>query len=139
VLFRMAQMPAIQGFPHFGLIEVDMSGAVLMRKPTPELALPLYSSACPLWPIYRAFAQPGQVLRAVLEMPSGDRVLAFALAAPIGIGSYTMPPILRSVMIFSADSRVLPKAHQSPILAGLHCSVCPRKSCSARRIDYILA
>jgi transcriptional regulator with XRE-family HTH domain len=139
VLFRMAQMPKDANFPTFGLIEVDMSGAVLMRKPTPELALPLYSSACPLWPIYRAFAQPGQILRAVLEVPSGDRVLTYALADPIGAKEYSLPPILRSTMIFSADPKVLGKGHRAPILAGLHCSVCPRKRCEARRVDYILA
>lgn len=139
VLFRMAQMPNTIDFPTFGLIEVDMSGAVLMRKPTPELALPLYSSACPLWPIYRAFAQPGQILRTAMEMPSGDRVLAYALAQPIGLNNYALPPILRSTMIFSADTKVLGKNQTTPILAGLHCSVCPRKSCDARRVDYILA
>lgn len=139
VLFRMAQMPTNVPFPTFGLIEVDMSGAVLMRKPTTELALPLYSSACPLWPIYRAFAQPGQILRATLEMPSGDRVLSYALAKPVGAKDYALPPILRSTMIFSADPKVIGKTHRAPILAGLHCSVCPRKSCEARRVDYILA
>lgn len=139
VLFRMAQMPSDANFPIFGLMEVDMSGAVLMRKPTPELPLPLYSSACPLWPIYRAFAQPDQILRTSLEMPSGDKVLTYALAVTRGISDYSLPPILRSAMIFSADSRVLRKDQSNPILAGLHCSVCPRKSCDARRVDYILA
>lgn len=139
ILFRMAQMPPDAGFPSFGLIEVDMSGAVLMRKPTPELALPLYSSACPLWPVYRAFAQPGQILRSALEMPSGDRVLVYALSEPSGFGSYGLPALLRSTMIFSSDPRVLSKDLPTPILAGLHCSVCPRKHCSARRVDYILA
>ncbi|MBR9865042.1 MAG: DUF2083 domain-containing protein [Rhodobacteraceae bacterium] len=139
ILFRMAQMPADMGFPVFGLLEVDMSGAVLMRKPIPELALPLYSSACPLWPIYRAFARPGQVMRATLEMPSGDRVLTYALAEPLDHGDYDMPALLRSTMIFSADSRVMTQAPAAPVLAGLHCSVCPRKHCDARRVDYILA
>ncbi len=139
VLFRMAQMPSDVDFPTFGLIEVDMSGAVLMRKPTPEIALPLYSSACPLWPIYRAFAQQGQILRAAMDMPSGDRVLSYALSEPLGAKDYTLPPMLRSTMIFSADAKVVGKNHGAPILAGLHCSVCPRKSCEARRVDYILA
>lgn len=139
VLFRMAQMPKDVDFPTFGLIEVDMSGAVLMRKPTTEIALPLYSSACPLWPIYRAFAQQGQILRAAMDMPSGDRVLTYALSEPIGAKDYALPPLMRSTMIFSADARVLGKDRHTPILAGLHCSVCPRKSCEARRVDYILA
>lgn len=139
VLFRLAHMPPDTDFPTFGLIEVDMSGAVLMRKPTAELTLPLYSSACPLWPVYRAFAHPGQILRAPMEMPSGDRVLTYALAEAVGEKDYALPPILRSTMIFSANPKVLGKHQPAPVLAGLHCSVCPRKSCEARRVDYILA
>lgn len=139
VLFRMAQIPAVVDFPKFGVIEVDVSGAILMRKPTDEFTLPMHSSACPLWPVYRAFAQPGRTLRANLEMPSGDRVLAYALSETVGADSYSLPPVLRSTMIFSSDPRVLPKTPEVPILAGLHCSVCARKNCYARRVDYILA
>lgn len=141
VLLRLALVPAEAGFPQFGLIECDMSGAVLLRKPIAELAPPNYSSGCPLWPCYRAFARPRQMLRSVLDLPSGDRVLAYAVADAGGYGGYDLPPLLRSVMVFSADPQVFPPAREirAPVLAGVHCSVCPRKGCPERRDDYILA
>lgn len=141
VLLRLAFLPDDAGFPRFGLIECDMSGAVILRKPTRALSPPQYSSACPLWPLYRAFARPRQVLRAVLDMPSGDRLLTYSVAYAEGRVGYDMPPVLRSVMVFSSEPEVFPAARDStdPVLGGLHCSVCPRKRCPERRVDYILA
>ncbi|MEM7320993.1 MAG: short-chain fatty acyl-CoA regulator family protein [Pseudomonadota bacterium] len=141
VLLRLADIPSDVEFPRFGLIECDMSGAVLLRKPIPALNPPQFSSACPLWPVYRAFARPRQMLRAVLDLPSGDRVMAYAVANATGHGGYDMPPMMRSVMAFCADPVVFPPARdiRAPILGGLHCSVCPRKDCPDRRADYILA
>ncbi|MBV1865086.1 MAG: DUF2083 domain-containing protein [Rhodobacteraceae bacterium] len=138
VLHRLAHLPASPDTPAFGLMECDMSGAILLRKEIPEFALPQYSSACPLWPIYRAFAAPGQPIRAVLEMPTGVQVTTFSIARTITSDRYDLPPLLRSTMIFTTDPRAaLPTS--PPILAGLHCSVCPRKHCAERRIDYILS
>ena len=138
VLHRLAHLPASPDIPAFGLMECDMSGAILLRKEIPEFTLPQYSSACPLWPIYRAFAAPGQPIRAVLEMPTGVQVTTFSIARTITSDRYDLPPLLRSTMVFTTDPRAaLPTS--PPILAGLHCSVCPRKHCVERRIDYILS
>lgn len=141
ICLRLADMPAEDDFPKFGLIECDMSGAVLTRKPLPALAPPQYSSGCPLWPVYRAFARPRQVLRAILDMPSGDRLMTYAVAHADRYGDYTLPPMLRSVMVFSDDPAVFPSTREArtTVLAGVHCSVCPRKICADRRTDYILA
>lgn len=141
VLFRLAHMPQDPDLPVFGLIECDMSGAVLQRKEIPEFALPQYSSACPLWPIYRAFGNPNQPIRATLEMPNGARMMTYSIAQTAPADRYDLPPFLHSVMVFSGDPRATASARdtQQPILAGLHCSVCPRKNCAQRRVDYILA
>ena len=140
VLFRLAHMPEGDGFPMFGMMECDMSGAVLHRKEIPDFTLPQYSSACPLWPVYRAFGNPAQTVRATLEMPSGARLTTFSVAESEASDRYDLPPMLRSTMIFSNDQRVAQalKDPQAPVLAGLHCSVCPRKECAERRVDYIL-
>lgn len=141
ILLRLADMPARDGFPVFGLIECDMSGAILLRKPLAALNPPQFSSACPLWPVYRAFSRPGQMLRAVLDMPSGDRVLSWAIARAGEAGSYDVPPMMRSTMAFSTAAAVFPSGEGAlpTILGGLHCSVCPRKDCPERRTNYILA
>lgn len=139
VLFRLAHLPTAPGIPVYGLIEADMSGAVTIRKELPEFALPQYSSACPLWPVYRAFAAPGQMIHAVLEMPTGVQVTSFSSARPTASDSYDMPALLRASMAFSADLRASLPTKPAPILVGLHCSVCPRKHCTERRVDYILS
>jgi len=139
ILQRLAHLPASPDIPQFGLIEVDMSGAVLQRKEIPEFALPQYSSACPLWPLYRAFGAPGQIIRAVLEMPTGVQVTTFTIASASTTDRYDMPALLRSTMIFTTDPRAALPAKSTPILVGLHCSVCPRKHCAERRVDYILS
>ncbi len=141
VLYRLAHLPPDTDFPLFGLVECDMSGAVLLRKEIPGFVLPQYSSACPLWPIYRAFGTPFQPIRAMLEMPNGGRLITFSIAQSAGADRYDLPALLRSTMIFTSDPRAFPanRDAQPPILAGLHCSVCPRKACAERRIDYILS
>lgn len=141
VLIRLAQLPKEEGLPVFGLVECDMSGAILMRKAIAALNPPQYSSACPLWPLYRSLMRPGQMLRAVLDLPSGDRLMSYAIASVSTPSGYDLPPTLRALMVFSADAGVFPAARdiRQPVLAGLHCSVCPRKGCAERRTDYILA
>ncbi len=139
VLLRLAHMPPSPDIPQFGLIEVDMSGAVLLRKEIPEFALPQYSSACSLWPLYRAFGAPGQIIRAVLEMPTGVQVTTFTIAGASTTDHYDIPALLRSTMIFTTDPRAVLPTTPTPILVGLHCSVCPRKHCIERRVDYILS
>lgn len=141
VLLRLAHLPADSGLPRFGLIEVDMSGAVLLRKDIASFQLPHFASACPLWPIYRAFAAPGQPVRAVLEMPTGERLISYAIASTHSGTDYALPPLMRAVMVMSSDTRALPGARDPAplVLAGLHCSVCPRKACPERRADYILS
>ncbi len=139
VLFRLAHLPASPDIPSYGLIEVDMSGAVNIRKELPEFALPQFSSACPLWPVYRAFGAPAQAIRAVLEMPTGVQVTSFTIATAQATDQYDMPAFLHASMAFTTDTRAAIDPKPQPVLVGLHCSVCPRKQCDLRRVDYILS
>lgn len=139
VLFRLAHLPANPDIPAYGLIEVDMSGAVSIRKELPEFALPQFSSACPLWPVYRTFGAPGQAISAVLEMPTGVQITSFSIATHQPADQYDMPAFLQASMAFTSDPRASLAPKPQPILAGLHCSVCPRKQCRLRRVDYILS
>jgi transcriptional regulator with XRE-family HTH domain len=139
VLFRLAHLPDDPDIPVYGLIEVDMSGAVSIRKELPEFALPQFSSACPLWPVYRAFGAPGQIIRTVLEMPTGVQITSFSIATTQTTDQYDMPAFLQASMAFTADTRALLTPKPQPVLVGLHCSVCPRKQCDQRRVDYILS
>ncbi len=139
VLFRLAHLPSYPDIPAYGLIEVDMSGAVSIRKELPEFTLPQFSSACPLWPVYRAFGAPGQIIRAVLEMPTGVQITSFSIATTQTTDQYDMPAFLQASMAFTTDARASLPSKPQPVLVGLHCSVCPRKQCDQRRVDYILS
>lgn len=141
VLLRLSHLPEKDGAPSFGMIECDASGGVLMRKEHHSMTLPKSGGACPLWPLYRCFAQPGQPVRALLETPDGSTLISYAIAAadaaPTPFGA---PPVLRAIMIFTDHNEAMPgqRGAATTLSIGPHCSVCPRKTCASRRMPYIL-
>lgn len=145
VHFRLAHLPTEydgQTLPQFGLIECDGSGGVLFRKPLKTLSLPHKSSACPLWPLYRAVSQPMQPVRAIIETPTGESFLTVSQAIWSGANDYTVPPTVKSSMVFTSDYQRFLPTHERRALptikVGMSCEVCPRTNCSARRSDSIL-
>jgi len=141
ICFRLAHLPIRTGLPIFGLIQCDGSGAVLYRKQLNSFSLPRYGGACPLWPVYRTLSQPLQPIRAMLDMPAGDRFHTISMAYPIEAAKVGMPALTEAFMLFTPDYGMLPKvAHgQTPQLdVGLQCTVCSRLTCEARREEYLL-
>ncbi len=142
VLRRLAHLPQTDGVPEFGFLKVDSSGGVLFRKELTTLHLPKFSSGCPLWPVYRCLGQPGHPVRAIMNTPTGENFLTYSTAIQAPVNSFGLPPTLTATMVFTTDFDLfLPRSDRRslPILdVGLHCSVCPRLSCSARRSAYIL-
>lgn len=141
VLIRLSHLPDSEGAPEFGMIECDASGGVLMRKDHRAMTLPKTTGACPLWPLYRAFSQPGQPIRAVMETPTGANLIAYAVAvADSTLAPFGMPPVFRAIMIFTDHAAAMPaqRGAAPAVPVGPHCSVCSRKSCSSRRMPYIL-
>ena len=141
ICFRLAHLPTRPDLPSFGLIQSDASGAVLYRKQLNSFSLPRYGGACPLWPVYRSLSQPLQPIRAMLDMPMGDRFHTISFAYPTQSARIGMPAVTEAIMLFTPDYAMLPKvAHdQTPQLdVGLQCTVCSRLNCSARREAYLL-
>ncbi len=139
VFFRLAHLPTEDGAPVFGLIECDASGGVLFRKELPGFPLPRLGGACPLWPLYRALSQPGQLVRALLRTPSDQTFVAWAIASPEPHGPYGLPPVCRSAMIFTADAWLAPPDGAAPeVEIGTQCRVCPRNTCASRRATFLL-
>jgi len=134
---RLAFLPADQGRAAVGLIQIDATGATLVRKPLPGFALPRYGAACALWPVYHALARPLMPLRAVLEMPDDMRFLAQAHCHYLGEPDFAVPPVVRSTMMvraLPALSRDDATPHGLPVLrVGTSCRICPRPACGARR------
>jgi predicted transcriptional regulator/transcriptional regulator with XRE-family HTH domain len=142
ICFRMAHLPMRPDLPSFGLIQSDASGAVLYRKQLNSFSLPRYGGACPLWPVYRSLSQPLQPIRAMLDMPMGDRFHTISFAYPTQPARIGMPALTEAIMLFTPDYAMLPKvAHdQTPQLdVGLQCTVCSRMNCPARREAYLLS
>ena len=142
ICFRMAHLPTRPDLPAFGLIQSDASGAVLYRKQLNSFSLPRYGGACPLWPVYRSLSQPLQPIRAMLDMPMGDRFHTISFAYPTQPARIGMPALTEAIMLFTPDYAMLPKvAHdQTPQLdVGLQCTVCSRLNCPARREAYLLS
>lgn len=142
ICFRLAHMPTHPDLPNFGLIQCDASGGVLYRKQLNAFSLPRYGGACPLWPVYRSLSQPLQPIRAMLDMPMGDRFHTISFAYPTEAAQVGMPALTEAIMLFTPDYAMLPKvAHgQTPQLdVGLQCTVCSRLTCSARRAEYLLS
>src|SRR5690606_7366122 len=71
--------PGAEGV-RFAFMRSDPSGYVTKRLPLPDLPLPRYGTACPLWVIYGAFQTPGVTARDFGELPSGAQFLFFARA-----------------------------------------------------------
>ncbi len=142
VFRRLAHLPRGDDLPDFGLLQVDGSGGVLFRKPLTTLNLPKFSSGCPLWPVYRSLGQPGQPLRAMMNTPTGESFLTYSVAKQQPVNEFGLPPSLTGSMIFTMDFALfLPKSERQALAqvdVGLHCSVCPRQDCNARRSAYIL-
>jgi predicted transcriptional regulator/DNA-binding XRE family transcriptional regulator len=142
VFLRLAHLPLQDGLPEFGFLKVDGSGGVLYRKQLSTLNLPKFSSGCPLWPVYRCFGQPGQPVRAMMNTATGESFLTFSVAKQQPVNEFGLPPSLTASMIFTTDfARFLPKAERQSLAqleVGLHCTVCPRLECPARRSGYIL-
>ncbi len=142
ILQRLAHMPRGDNIPRFGIMECDGSGAVIFRKKLPTLSLPRYSSACPLWPIYRSLSQPNLPIQAFMNTPTGERFLTYSLAQYEEQNTFGLPARTSAVMAFTPDYDMLltkPQIASQPNLAvGLQCSVCPRDNCAARRAKYLL-
>lgn len=142
IFYRLAHLPEKSSLPNWGLLECDGSGAVLYRKQLTTLSLPRFGSACPLWPIYRSFSQPMQPICALLDMPTGERFLTYAVAQFNDLGSLGVPGTLKASMIITQDyDQLIAKTALTSLpqlSVGLQCSVCPKLECKARRATYIL-
>lgn len=138
--------PGLEGIP-FGLVRVDAAGFVTKRFPLPDLLLPRYGNACPIWALYAAFQTPGALVRQLAEFPSGDRFLFIARTVEKPRPAFAMPPRFVSIMLacdaLHADRTVyadgLDFASSAPATpVGSNCRLCVRRECAYREEDPII-
>lgn len=131
VLRRMASLPPEIGAPERGLAICDGSGALLQRRRMAGFQIPRVAAGCPLWPLYRALGRVGEPETAVIEVPRGARVRAWAVAQHEGGAGFGASRQVRATML------VMPMEGEplgeEVILAGPGCDTCLREGCPARR------
>ncbi len=134
---RLAAVPGLDA----GLVVSDRAGSLLFRKDIEGFTIPRHGAACPLWPLFQVMGQPGQVIRARVQMPTRDGVVfdCFAAAEPVGPMVFNAPRLLEAAMLILPvpDS---PTAGDVPVQdIGPACRICPRGGCAGRREPSILS
>ena len=123
------------------LIRVDQAGNVSKRQSANSLHFARHGGTCPLWHVFEAFAQPGQILTQVAEMPDGTRYFGIARSVQRGGGSFHAPrkrfafgigcELAQARELVYADGWDLQQPRAiTPIGPG--CRVCPRTDCVQR-------
>jgi transcriptional regulator with XRE-family HTH domain len=137
VFRRLAALPEDVAGP-IGLVICDASGTLIFRKPVNGFAIPRLTGACALWPLYQAMAQPMAPLRMRVRQAGrgAETVLALAVAAPSGPGSFDRPATMRAHMLLRPDPG---EAGGAVRKLGVSCRICPLRECDARREPSILS
>ena len=130
-LRRLASLRQDEGHPAMGLVLADAAGALTILRPIAGFFPPRTAPACPLWPVFQAFSQPGQPIRAQVRLPGrqGLQLLCYAIAHPRIAPQFDTPPVLQATMLMRAD----PPAHATPRDVAQSCRMCPHATCAARR------
>lgn len=140
VLRRLGDLPADLVGP-LGLVEIDITGAVLFHRSLDGFAVPRFNASCGLWPIFDALTRPQTSLFTQVQIAGRDgvehseqfEVYAAAERRP-GI-HINDPSVIRSVMMIIPAQTSDPKA----LRVGSTCRICPRLRCCARREPTILS
>ena len=135
VFRRLASLPALPAGQPFGLVACDGSGTLTYRKPVPGFALPRFSAACPLWPLFQALQRPmAPVLQAVTM--AGREEASFEATA---ISSVTYPLGFGSAAVVEAWMLLTPvRGDGTANRIGTSCRVCSVEACVARREPSII-
>lgn len=134
-----------EGIP-FAFLRSDPAGRLTKHFPLPGLLLPATGHACPLWALYAAFRQTGQVVRQVARFADGSRYLFIAKTVSKRMATYQEQPFFSSVMlatdILHADRTVYAQgldlqdsANEVPV--GPACRLCVRRGCAHRQEEAL--
>ncbi|MFT6605923.1 MAG: hypothetical protein ACJA2X_001099 [Halocynthiibacter sp.] len=135
---RLGALPVPEGeATRYGVVICDGSGTLTFRQPIEGFALPRFGAACPLWPLYRALANPGTPVRTQVAQsgPNARQYIIHAICQTRGEPSFDAPPILEATMLITPAQ----KLSQEALGIGSSCRICAREACAARREPSIMA
>ncbi|MHA1127843.1 MAG: short-chain fatty acyl-CoA regulator family protein, partial [Alphaproteobacteria bacterium] len=125
--------------PEMGLIITNAAGQTLHRHAMADFPLPLHGNACPLWPLFQGYSQPGHPLQDLIELPNGAQFVTLTVALPRAETPFGTPPDYQSAMLFlRRDQSPWPSSPQLARMVGTSCRICPRKNCAARSEKTVL-
>lgn len=133
VFRRIAVLGPAAGLPSVGLAVCDGSGTLVFRKAAEGFPIPLFGSACPLWPLFQALSRPATPMKTVFELASRTprRFVAYSYGEPFRPYGFEGPQLMRSYML------ILPAPttdEDFPAMrVGTSCRICPKPECPARR------
>lgn len=132
--------PSALGLP-LAFLRVDPAGNVSKRFNLPNLRMPNHIGACSLWPVFRAFQTPEQIVTRLVSFPNDDKFVFVARTVMKRAVGFASVPRIYSVMIgfdaMHAEKTVYgdglgPISKQQPVLVGTNCRLCPRDTCQHR-------
>ena len=137
------QDPRQTASPPMGLIVANAAGRALFRRPIADFAFPRHGNACPLWPLFQAFATPQIPVAALLELPGKHKFIGLAIAETQTPPAFGRPPELNAAMLIIHYEQRAMLADWLPDLGaaqpiGITCRICPRSDCTARTEPQIL-
>jgi predicted transcriptional regulator/DNA-binding XRE family transcriptional regulator len=140
---RLTALPRGEDTPHFGYFRANAAGTLIEMRGLPDLLVPRYASACPLWVLYRAQQSPEAVIRQRALFPSGARFVFLARARNTGrTGFGRARHYLTDMLALSEEHARLtvyaPDAGVPVEEVGPGCRICPRRSCAHRVGDPLI-
>lgn len=143
VCHRLTALPQDNGTPRFGYFRANAAGTIIEMRGLPELVVPRYASACPLWVLYRAQQSPEAMIRQRAVFPSGARFVFLARARNTGRAGFGKPRhYLTDMLVLSeVDARLTVYAPDAGVPVeevGPACRICPRRACAHRVEDPLM-
>lgn len=129
--------PGAEGIP-FAFVRADPAGNISKRFSLPGLYMPQFGGACPLWPLYGAFAAAGRLVVQKVEMSDERRFIFLARMVRKGAPAIGAPEAHFTVMLaceVQHGARIVhadPVMEGPPVAAGWECRSCPRHKCPQR-------
>jgi len=139
---RLTALPSGEGIPKIGYFRANAAGTTVEAFGVDGLDIPKYSSACPLWVLYRAQQSPEAFIRQRALFPWGARFIFVARARNTGTTGFGKPRHYLTDMIAMSETdaaqTIYAPDQSSPVEeVGPSCRLCPRRTCTHRAEDLL--
>jgi predicted transcriptional regulator/DNA-binding XRE family transcriptional regulator len=143
VCHRLTALPLDDATPRFGYFRANAAGTIIEMRGLPELVIPRYASACPLWVLYRAQQSPEAMIRQRAVFPNGARFVFLARARNTGRAGFGKPRhyLTDMLALSEADAQLTVYAPDAGIPVeevGPACRICARRACAHRVEDPLM-